>query len=302
MTWPSLPLEEWKDTCATLHMWTQVVGKGRLAQTPVVNHWWNVPLYVSARGLTTTAMPYEERVFEMEFDFIDHKLVTKCSDGTTAIVPLLPKSVARFYQETMDALETLGIEVKIWKTPVEIADPIPFDQDEQHASYDQEYVERFWHVLQSSERVMQEFRSRFIGKCSPVHFFWGSFDLAVTRFSGRTAPTHPGGVPHLPNAVAQEAYSHEVSSLGFWPGNESMPEAIFYSYAYPAPEGFAEAKVLPLAAHWNTTLREYVLPCDAVRTANAPNETLMSFLQSTYEAAATLAKWDRHALEHKGAW
>src|SRR6201988_3236190 len=244
-TWPTLPLEEGEAARATLHMWTQIVGKIRLAQTPLVNHWWNVPLYVSARGLTTTAMPYEERFFEMEFDFIDHNLVTRCSDGTTALVPLEPKSVATFYQETMAALAKLGIEVHIWKMPVEIPDPIPFDKDEQHASYDREYVERCWHVLRASERVMQDFRARFIGKSSPVHFFWGSFDLAVTRFSGRPAPAHPGGVPHLPDAITREAYCQEVSSLGFWPGNAAAPTPIFYSYAYPEPPGFAGAKIQP---------------------------------------------------------
>src|SRR4026209_621342 len=280
-TWPSLPLEEWKDTCATLHMWTQIVGKVRLEQTPLVNHYWNVPLYVSARGLTTTAMPYRDIFFEMEFDFINHHLDITTSTGTTSSVALEPKSVATFYRETMEALRQAGIEVRIWKMPVEIPDPIPFDEDEQHKSYDPEYVNRCWQLLRSSERVMQEFRSRFIGKCSPVHFFWGSFDLAVTRFSGRTAPTHPGGVPHLPNAVAQEAYSHEVSSLGFWPGNESMPEAIFYSYAYPAPEGFAEAKVLPSAAYFHEALGEFVLPYDAVRLSPDPEAALLSFLQST---------------------
>jgi len=235
--WPSLPLEEWQDTCATLHMWSQIVGKVRLEQTPLVNHWWNVPLYVSARGLTTTAMPYEERFFEMEFDFIDHNLVIKCSDGTTALVPLAPKSVAKFYQETMAAMAQLGLQVRIWKTPVEIPDPIPFDQDEQHASYDREYVERFWHVLRSSEKVMQEFRSRFIGKCSPVHFFWGSFDLAVTRFSGRAAPARPDADP-----ITREAYSHEVISHGWWPGQGPVGKAAFYSYTAPAPEGTASRR------------------------------------------------------------
>ena len=280
-------------------MWSQIVGKIRLAQTPLVNHWWNVPLYVSARGLTTTAMPYEERFFEMEFDFIDHNLVTKCSDGTTAIVPLMPKSVARFYQETMDALETLGIEVKIWKMPVEIADPIPFDQDETHRSYDAEYANRYWQVLARTHCVFEEFRARFIGKCSPVHFFWGSADLAVTRFSGRTAPTHPGGVPYLPDWVAREAYSHEVSSAGFWAGGDQYPEACFYSYAYPEPPGFAAARVGPLGAHYSDALREFVLPYEAVRRAASPEAAVLEFLQSTYEAAANLGKWQRDTLEQR---
>jgi len=290
--WPSLPLEEWKDTCATVHMWSQIVGKIRLAQTPLVNHWWNVPLYVSARGLTTTAMPYEERFFEMEFDFIDHNLVTKCSDGTTAIVPLVPKSVARFYQETMDALETLGIEVTIWKMPVEIADPIPFDQDEQHQSYDREYVERFWRVLRLSERAMQEFRSRFIGKSSPVHFFWGSFDLAVTRFSGRPAPVKPDA-----DVITREAYSHEVISHGWWPGQGPLGKPAYYSYTAPAPDGLSEATVRPGQAFYSKDMGEFLLMYDDVRTAAQPEAALMEFMQSTYEAGADLAKWDRASLE-----
>jgi hypothetical protein len=271
-------------------MWSQIVGKIRLAQTPLVNHWWNVPLYVSARGLTTTAMPYEERFFEMEFDFIDHNLVTKCSDGTTAIVPLAPKSVARFYDETMDALNALGIDVKIWKMPVEIADPIPFDQDEQHASYDQEYVERFWRVLRSSERVMQDFRSRFIGKCSPVHFFWGSFDLAVTRFSGR-----PATVKADADVITREAYSHEVISHGWWPGQGPLGTPAYYSYTAPAPDGLSDAKVHP--GFYSKELGEFLLLYDDVRTAAQPETALMDFMQSTYEAGANLAKWDRQSLE-----
>src|ERR1044071_8771490 len=273
-------------------MWSQIVGKIRLAQTPLVNHWWNVPLYVSARGLTTTAMPYEERFFEMEFDFIDHNLVTKCSDGTTAIVPLAPKSVARFYQETMDALGTLGIEVKIRKMPVEIADPISFDQDEQHASYDQAYVERFWRVLRSSEQVMQQFRSRFIGKSSPVHFFWGSFDLAVTRFSGRPAPMKPEADP-----ITREAYSHEVISHGWWPGQGPLGKPAYYSYTAPAPEGLAEAKVQPEQAYYDSAMGLFLLLYEEVRTASDPEKMLTGFLQTTYEAGANLAKWDRASLE-----
>ena len=291
-TWPSLPLEEWKDTCATLHMWTQIVGKIRLEQTPLVNHWWNVPLYVSARGLTTTAMPYEERFFEMEFDFIDHNLVTRCSDGTTALVALEPKSVATLYRETMAALGKLGIEVHIWKMPVEIPDPIPFDQDEQHASYDREYVERCWQVLRSSERVLQEFRSRFIGKSSPVHFFWGSFDLAVTRFSGRPAPPRPDADP-----ITREAYSHEVISHGWWPGQGPLGKPAFYSYTAPAPDGLSEAKVRPEQAFYSKDLGEFLMMYDDVRAAAHTDAALMEFLESTYEAGATLANWDRAALE-----
>jgi hypothetical protein len=292
MTWPSLPLEEWKDTCATLHMWTQVVGKVRLAQTPLVNHWWNVPLYVSARGLTTTAMPYGDTFFEMEFDFVDHKLVTKCSDGATATIDLRPKSVAAFYAETMDMLRQLGLEVHIWKMPVEIQDPIPFDQDEQHASYDPEYANRFWQVLRASEKVMQEFRSRFIGKCSPVHFFWGSFDLAVTRFSGRPAPPRPDADP-----ITREAYSHEVISHGWWPGQGPLGKAAFYSYTAPAPEGLSAAPLRPDKAFWSNDLSEFLMYYDDVRTAANPDEALMDFLQSTYEAGANLANWDRASLE-----
>jgi len=292
MSWPSLPLEEWKDTCATLHMWTQVVGKVRLEQTPLVNHWWNVPLYVSARGLTTTAMPYGDAFFEMEFDFVDHNLAIKSSDGATANVELRPKSVATFYHETMDALRGLGFEVKIWKMPVEIPDPIPFDEDEQHASYDPEYVERFWQVLRSSEKVMQEFRSRFIGKCSPVHFFWGSFDLAVTRFSGRTAPPRPDA-----DSITREAYSHEVISHGWWPGHGPLGKAAFYSYTAPAPEGLSSAPLRPASAFWSNELSEFLMYYDDVRNASNPDEALMEFLQSTYEAGANLANWDRASLE-----
>jgi hypothetical protein len=290
--WPSLPLEEWKDTCATLHMWTQIVGKVRLAQMPLVNHWWNVPLYVSSRGLTTTAMPHDERFFEMEFDFVDHYLVIKCSDGASVNVELAPKSVAAFYHETMAALGGLGLEVRIWKMPVEVPDPIPFDQDEQHGSYDREYAERCWQVLRSSERVMQEFRSRFVGKCSPVHFFWGSFDLAVTRFSGRPAPPRPDA-----DSITREAYSHEVISHGWWPGQGPLGKPAFYSYTAPAPEGLSTAKLRPSQAFYSNDMAEYLLLYDDVRTAADPDAALMDFLQSTYEAGATLAKWDRASLE-----
>ena len=273
-------------------MWTQVVGKVRLAQTPLVNHWWNVPLYVSARGLTTTAMPYGDTFFEMEFDFVDHNLVIKASDGATTNVELRPKSVAAFYHETMDALRGLGLEVHIWKMPVEIPDPIPFDQDEQHASYDRDYVEKFWQVLRSSEKVMQEFRSRFIGKCSPVHFFWGSFDLAVTRFSGRPAPPRADADP-----ITREAYSHEVISHGWWPGHGPLGKAAFYSYTAPAPEGLNSATLRPAEAFWSNELSEFLMYYDDVRNASNPDKALMEFLQSTYEAGANLANWDRASLE-----
>lgn len=291
-TWPSLPLAEWKDTCATLHMWTQIVGKIRLAQTPLVNHWWNVPLYVSARGLTTTAMPYGETFFEMEFDFIDHQLAIKCSDGAKTSVALEPKSVATFYQETMAALAGLGLKVKIWKMPVEIPDPIPFDQDQQHAAYDREHVERCWRILRSSDRVMQEFRSRFVGKSSPVHFFWGSFDLAVTRFSGRPAPLKPDA-----DLITREAYSHEVISHGWWPGQGPLGKPAFYSYTAPAPEGLSAAKLRPAEAFYSNELSEYLLLYDDLRRAPDPDTALLEFMQSTYEAGATLAKWDRSSLE-----
>ena len=291
-TWPALPLEEWEDTRATLHMWTQIVGKIRLEQTPLVNHWWNVPLYVSARGLTTTAMPYEERFFEMAFDFIDHQLAIKCSDGASASVALEPKSVARFYQQTMAALRSLDIELTIWKMPVEIPDPIPFDEDEQHASYDRQYVERCWQVLRSSERVLQDFRSRFIGKCSPVHFFWGSFDLAVTRFSGRPAPPRPDADP-----ITREAYSHEVISHGWWPGQGPLGKPAFYSYTAPAPEGLSNAKIRPDKAYYSKDLSEFLFLYDDVRNAPDPDDALMDFCQSTYEAGANLARWDRASLE-----
>jgi hypothetical protein len=292
MNWPSLPLEEWKDTCSTLHMWTQIVGKVRLAQTPLINHWWNVPLYVSARGLTTTAMPYGEIFFEMEFDFIDHKLDITCSHGQSRSIKLEPKSVATFYRETMDALHQLGLDIHIWRMPVEITDPIPFDEDEQHASYDPEYASRFWQALRASEKVMQEFRSRFIGKCSPVHFFWGSFDLAVTRFSGRPAPPRPDA-----DSITREAYSHEVISHGWWPGQGPLGKAAFYSYTAPPPERLAEAKVSPEQAYYNAEMGLFLLLYEDVRTHTNPEAMLMAFFQSTYEAGANLAKWDRASLE-----
>jgi hypothetical protein len=290
--WPALPLEQWEDTRATLHMWTQIVGKIRLEQTPLVNHWWNVPLYVSARGLTTTAIPYDERSFEMEFDFVDHYLVIKCSDGAGENIALEPKSVATFYQQTMAALHGLGMEIKIWKMPVEVPDPIPFDEDEQHASYDREYVERCWQVLRSSERVLQEFRSRFIGKSSPVHFFWGSFDLAVTRFSGRLAPARPDADP-----ITREAYSHEVISHGWWPGQGPLGKPAFYSYTAPAPDGLSNAKVHP--GFYSNDLSEFLLLYDDVRNAPDPEAALLDFCQSTYEAGANLGGWDRASLERQ---
>ena len=292
--WPALPLEEWADTCATLHMWTQVVGKIRLEQTPLVNHWWNVPLYVSARGLTTTAMPYEDILFEMEFDFLDHQLRVNCSHGANTTVALEPKSVAVFYDETMQALRNVGIDIHIWTTPVEIPNPIPFEEDYEHKSYDPEYAQRFWRILALSDKVLQEFRAGFIGKSSPVHFFWGSCDLAVTRFSGRPAPERPDADP-----ITREAYSHEVISHGFWPGQGPLGKPAYYSYTAPAPEGLSKAKLQPAAAYYSNDMSEFLLHYDDVRTASSPEETLMQFLQSTYEAGADLAKWDRASLERK---
>jgi hypothetical protein len=296
--WPELSAEAWRDTRATLHLMTQIVGKIRLTLTPWQNHSWHVPLYVAARGLTTSPIPDRGRSFQIDFDFIDHVLWIRTSDGHYRQVMLRPMAVAEFYDETMSALEQLGIEVSIRTTPNEIADAIPFEKDTVHAAYDEDYVRRFWHVLLSADEVFKRFRTGFLGKVSPVHFFWGSFDLAVTRFSGRSAPPHPGGVPNLPNSVAREAYSHEVSSAGFWPGGGGLyDEAAFYSYAYPAPAGFAEARVAPKEAGWSKELGEFLLPYAAMRASDDPDSTLMTFLQSTYVAAATLARWDRAALE-----
>ena len=298
--WPSLPYEAWKDTYATLHMWTQVVGKIRTAETPWVNHSWHVTLYVTARGLTTSPIPYGERTFQIDFDFIDHRLVIATSAGAVRTVALRPRSVADFYREVTGHLGELGLAVKIHTTPNEVADAIPFERDEVHAAYDAASANRFWRALVQADRVLKAFRARFIGKCSPVHFFWGSFDLAVTRFSGRRAPRHPGGVPNFPDWVAREAYSHEVSSCGFWPGGGPMPQAVFYAYAYPEPEGFSAARVGPAGAAYDPTLHEFVLPYDVVRTAASPDAALLEFLQRTYEAAADLGHWDRPALEWNG--
>ena len=294
--WPSLPFNEWRETCATLHMWTQVVGKVRLAQAPHVNHWWQVPLYVTTRGLTTSPIPYGERTFQVDFDFQGHRLLIETTGGDSREMELAPRTVADFYREFMSALRSLGLEVKIWTTPVEVADPVPFEEDETHAAYDAEYAGRFWRVLVQADRVLHKFRSRFVGKCSPVHFFWGSFDLALTRFSGRPAPPHPGA-PGVADSITREAYSHEVSSAGFWPGGEALPEPIFYAYAYPEPEGFKDYSARPGEAYYNADFREFVLPYEAVRRAADRDRTLLEFLQSTYEAAAELGRWDRAALE-----
>jgi hypothetical protein len=298
-SWPSLPFAEWKDTGITLHMWTQIVGKIRLTLSPWTNHSWHVTLYVTSRGLTTSPIPHGFSTFEIQFDFIDHQLLIDKSDGARGTIDLKPQSVAEFYQMVMKTLSDLELPVTINTMPNEIENPIPLDQDEEHRSYDREYASRFWRVLVQSDRLFKEFRSRFCGKCSPVHFFWGSFDLAVTRFSGRPAPPHPGGVPHLPDEITREAYSQEVSSLGFWPGNTAIPTPVFYSYAYPEPPGFAEAKVQPEGASYQPKLREFILPYDTVRTAESPDEVLLQFAQSTYDAASQLGKWDRDALEEK---
>ncbi len=296
--WPELPYAAWKDTAATLHLWTQVVGKVRLAKTPWLNHAWHVTLYVTARGLTTGPIPDGERTFQIDFDFIDHLMWVRASDGHYRQVMLRPMPVVEFYGETMAALEQIGVAVTINTMPCEIPFAIAFERDAQHASYDSDAVERFWRILLATNDVMARFRTGFLGKASPVHFFWGSFDLAVTRFSGRKAPRHPGGIPHLPDRVAVEAYSHEVSSAGFWPGGGGPVDyPAFYSYAYPAPAGFSEAKVKPEAAFFSKILGEFLLPYDAMRRAPDPDAALMDFLQSTYEAAADLGKWDRAALE-----
>jgi hypothetical protein len=296
--WPELSHAAWKDTAATLHLWTQIVGKIRLARTPWQNHSWHVTLYVTARGLTTGPIPDGFRSFQIEFDFIDHVLWLRTSDGHVRQLMLKPMPVAEFYADLMTALRELDIAVAIRTMPNEIPGAVPFEQDLAHASYDAGYAHRFWRVLLSAQEVMAHFRTAFLGKVSPVHFFWGSFDLAVTRFSGRRAPRHPGGVPNLPDTVAQEAYSHEVSSAGFWPGGGGpIDDAAFYSYAYPAPEGFAAAKVKPAEAFFSQELGEFLLPYEAVRGARDPDAALMDFLQSTYEAAADRAHWDRAALE-----
>ena len=297
--WPSLPLEAWSDTCATLHLWTQIVGKIRLAQSPWINHSWHVTLYVTPRGLTTSPIPYGNRTFQIDFDFIGHELSIQSSDGGVAGLALQPQSVATFYRRLQNEMAKLDLRVNINGKPNEIADPIPFDQDESHKAYDSVYANRFWRVLVQADRVFKEFRARFVGKCSPVHYFWGAPDLAVTRFSGRPAPQHPGGVPHLPDRVAREAYSHEVSSGGFWPGGAPVAYPVFYSYAYPEPSGFASAPIKPGAAFYSKDLREFILPYDAVREAESPDGALLDFLQATYEAAANLANWDRDFLERK---
>ncbi|MGH7062991.1 MAG: DUF5996 family protein [Stellaceae bacterium] len=297
--WPSLPFAAWRDTCATLHMWTQVIGKFRLAQAPSINHWWQVPLYLTSRGLTTSPMPYGTRTFQIDFDFIAHRLSIQTSNGRADGFPLQPLTVADFYREVGGRLRALGLDIRVWTMPVEVADPVRFEDDRAHRAYDADYANRFWRVLVQADRVLTAFRGGFIGKASPVHFFWGSFDLAVTRFSGRRAPLHPGA-PNMSDRITREAYSHEVSSCGFWPGGAGFDQPIFYSYAYPQPPGFAEAAVRPPAASYNRELGEFILPYQSVCEAAAPDAMLREFLQSTYEAAADLAQWDRAALERGG--
>jgi hypothetical protein len=290
--WPALPLQEWQETYHNLHMWTQIVGKVRLALTPNTNHWWNVPLYVNARGLTTSPIPYGNFVFEIQFDFIDHKLLIDRSDGMRRTLELVPRTVAGFYAEFMSALRSLGIEVSIYAKPVEVMNPIPFAQDNLFRAYDAEAAHRFWRILVSCDGVFKEFRGRFVGKNSPVQFFWGSFDLAVTRFSGRRAAERPGA-----DLITREAYSHEVISAGWWPGGAGVGGPAFYCYAAPAPAGLELQRVRPEAAFYHPELKEFILLYDGVRGAESPEQVLLDFLQSTYEAAAALAQWNRDELE-----
>ena len=295
--WPSLPLEAWSDTYATLHRWLQIVGKVRLAQSPWINHSWHVTLYVTPTGLTTATIPYDDRTFQIDIDFVDHRLIIRDSDGRTGGFALEPRSVAWFYARFMKELAGLDLRVRVYPRPCELPDNVRFYQDETHCAYDPIYANRFWRILVQANRVFGEFRARFIGKCSAVHLFWGALDLAVTRFSGRRAPEHPGGVPNLPDWVAREAYSHEVASCGFWPGGGSITCPAFYAYAYPEPPGFATAPVKPAEAFYSAELREFILPYDVVRSSATPDATLLDFLRTTYEAAADLGNWDRAALE-----
>jgi hypothetical protein len=297
--WPALQLDEWSDTSATFHMWTQIAGKIRLTLSPWWNHSWNSTLYVTSRGLTTSPIPHGVRTFQIDFDLVDHQLVVQKSDGAIFRMQLESQTVADFYADLMDALRRMDLEVHIHASPNEVADPIPFARDTTHRSYDPEQANRFWRALVQSDRVFKAFRGRFIGKCSPVHLFFGALDLAVTRFSGRRAPEHPGGIPHLPDRVTREAYSHEVSSCGFWGGSGSVAYPAYYSYAYPEPPGFGKARVKPDRAFYSADLREFILPYDVVRQSNAPDATLLDFLQSTYEAAADLGKWTRQELERR---
>lgn len=295
--WPSLPYEAWAETCETLHMLAQIVGKTQLALTPPLNHWWNVAFACSAVGFTTPPLFYGNRSFDVAFDFTTHQLRIRRSDGAERVLPLEPRPIAEYYRAYLAALDDLGIRVHLLARPVEIETAIPFERDTRHAAYDREWASRFWQVCLHVDRVLKEFRADFIGKSSPVHFFWGGFDFAVTRFSGRTAPPHPGGIPNVANWVMTEAYSHEVSSAGFWPGNAAFPHPAFYAYAYPEPAGYSAAKPRPAAAYYHPDLREFILPFEDARTAASPDAAVKEFLQSTYEAAATHANWDRENLE-----
>jgi hypothetical protein len=301
--WPPLPLETWEDTCNTLQLWTQIVGKTRLGLAPMQNHWWQVPLYVTSRGLGTSPIPHGGIAFEVDFDFIDHRLRVSASDGRTETLPLEPRSVADFYRRYLEMLRALGVAVTIRPLPNEVANPLRFDEDRVHASYDPGAAARFWRALVQADRLLKEFRGRFIGKCSPSHFWWGSFDLSCTRFSGRTAPPHPGGIPNLPDWVTREAYSHECISAGFWPGNGGGPvrEAAFYAYAYPEPSGCPDATIRPKEASYHPVMREWILPYEAVRRSPSPDALVRDFLESTYETAAGLGGWDRPALERGAA-
>jgi hypothetical protein len=295
--WPTLQLPGWQETRATLHMWTQIVGKTRLALAPPQNHWWHVPLYLSARGLTTSAVPWREHALEFEFDLVRHVLEIRSSLGQTASIGLASRPVAHFFRDYLAVLDAFNVRVRFLKRPVEVRESIPFEQDHKHQTYDPEWANSLWRVLMQIRNAFERFRGEFVGKASPVHFFWGSFDLAASRFSGRRAPTHPGGAPNCANWVMEEAYSHEVSSAGFWPGDDAFPEAILYSYAYPEPQGFAAAPVAPAEARYDTTLREFVLPYERLRLLEHPEEKLLEFLRTTYAAAANLGRWDRTALE-----
>jgi hypothetical protein len=295
--WPPLPLAAWRDTYATLHMWSQIVGKTRLALSPAENHWWHIALYVTPRGLTTSAMPYGSRTLAVEFDFLDHHVYVRTSDGAVRALPLAPQTVAEFYAVYREALRSLELEVPIYPVPVEVETAIPFAEDRTHRAYDADAVQRWWRALVQADRVLKRFRGRFLGKQSPVHFFWGSFDLAVTRFSGRTAPRHPGGAPNCPNYVMEEAYSRECASCGFWPGGGAFAEPAFYAYAYPEPAGYSVHPVRSDGAFYHPEAREFILPYEAVRRSRDPDQALLQFLQSAYEGAADLALWDRGSVD-----
>ncbi len=299
--WPALPLAEWRDTYATLHMWTQIVGKTRLTLAPMENHWWQVALYLTPRGLTTSGMPSNRGTLAVEFDFVDHRLHLLTGGSVSPAIPLVPQSVADFYAAYMETLGSLGIEVRMRPVPVEVETAIPFPEDREHASYDADAANRWWRILLQTDRLLKRFRGGFLGKSSPVHFFWGGFDLAVTRFSGRRAPLHPGGAPNCPDYVMTEAYSHECSSCGFWPGGGALAEPAFYAYAYPEPKGYSDRPVQPAEAYYHEGLREFILPYEAVRGSASPDDALLGFVQSSYQAAADLGKWDRATLERRGS-